>query len=882
MISFSSDIPVWISGGLAALAVLLVLLAGAPRRWRGWGTRPAARAAVAMLSLLALALLALAAAGPNWQSPRKQGRSHLAIVLDQSNSILRGQGGWAELVSTTAGWTERLVASIPQEELELIDAGITGVRGAATRHWSGALAELPAALRRLPTPDLGAPSTNLAAGLEQAAEILGRDASSGAVLLVSDGFQTEGDAVGAALRLATLGIAVHVRPRAGGGPAATIAAADLAERIEAGEETTARLLLATGEVGFDGQLRVVRNRGLAQDAGRLPAQHEALAVPVRLDPGQRAVVPLPFTFRGAGIQLVDFELLRDGQETLRRRVFVQVTATPRILAIGGAEWRQAIPESSALVQQWQMGTALDAATLANYDAVVINDVAATQLQRGDPATLATAVTENGLGLMLMNGAHTGRDPKGPSVLASYRGTPIDELLPVSSEPRSKSDEAPPVQLVLLIDTSGSMGDGFGGGNRLSKAKEIAAYLVANTLRPVDTLHLISFTSGAEHVVKGRSMDDAGKRAALDHLASLYADGLTKLDAALALVNNIDFDNCAVVILTDDGLDIPVGNRPECANYAFSIGNNSGGLSPLRNIAEVYIVDPSFSAGSIKLSIFDPKPRDHFFEEGSYTALAPRRGTLLLPMPALSLEGSAISYLRPGAELHAVRPRLTDPVLAYTSAGQGYTGYLATAIPAAWNRDAEGSAAVRAWIERLLPLASQDRYLFQVRDDGTALYVHIEITAEEGPLPRVDSLQGRVQMADGTEVGLTLERVPGVRSAFEGRITLPRREEVATSAFLVLTESGPDALRRSQRVALLVPPAGAISATFADEDNSTGTNESLLRAVVEAGSGVYEPEPAHALLTPLASQSEPTPLWPWLAVAAMVCFTAAVTVERLIR
>ena len=87
------------------------------------------------------------------------------------------------------------------------------------------------------------PGTNIASGLVSAGDAIEHAGGRGAVVLVSDGNETDGDGLAAAAQLAARGIAVHVLPIAAGAPALGILSANLPAYVDAGSETYVRGVL---------------------------------------------------------------------------------------------------------------------------------------------------------------------------------------------------------------------------------------------------------------------------------------------------------------------------------------------------------------------------------------------------------------------------------------------------------------------------------------------------------------------------------------------------------------------------------------------------------------------------------------------------------------
>src|SRR5262249_46306051 len=151
----------------------------------------------------------------------------------------------------------------------------------------------------------------------------------GAVLLVSDGNETDGDARAAAGLLAARGIAVHVLPVAGGPATLGLVSANLSPQVDAGSETFVR-----GGPGNEGSAAAEPSVELEQQAleGRTGADPRTAQRSVRIAGRQSAQFRTPIFFDRPGLQYVDVAVGAGGVSE-RRRLFTHVERSPRVLAL---------------------------------------------------------------------------------------------------------------------------------------------------------------------------------------------------------------------------------------------------------------------------------------------------------------------------------------------------------------------------------------------------------------------------------------------------------------------------------------------------------------------------------------------------------------------
>jgi hypothetical protein len=689
--------------------------------------------------------------------------------------------------------------------------------------------------------------------------------------LISDGNQTDGNALAAAKELAKQGIPVHVYPVTSRGPALSITAADLPRRTHAGVETFLRGVLMNGRT---------TNENAVLTLSRNPRQTNSVTrqKTIRIPGGQWARLRWPVVFEDCGLQFVDLNLAaEDGKEPHQRRFFTHVNRPPHILAVGGDNrWVSAIPGDAAEITQVSAEDFNPQIHLKNIDAIVIGSIPAHQFEPEALAALSETVQKNGVGLMLINGGHQGADDETETVLMSYNDTPVEELLPVKSGPRASTPDAPPRNVVILIDTSGSM-----TGRHLTMAKKITRHIVLNLLRAEDRLDLITFTTGAGHLIKSRLMDEQGKQETMDKLGQVSAGGGTDPNRALALVKNRKMSQCGLIFISD-GQFSHVTYRPDCRATVFAIGRRSVRRnSPLWKLADPFPVGPNFDPEAITIPYFDPNPRMKFFERGNFTPLSMERllpGSQRLPVPPLPLEGAAVSYLKEDAILNGVRPRLVDPVLAYGESGTGYVGVFTTEIPELWLNLEKGRQAIEAWISRVVAYMARERYDFKLEDRGDRIDLRISLVSKRGSIPRVTQLAADIRFRGEAPAAVSLRPDNLSPGTFLGQIRVERKNHTRRGVLWV-KESGPDALGRAQQVPIFIPPKGEVRPAPSVEEYSYGQNRALLQAIAQAGGGVFDPPRGTSFFRGIPAASRGKPLWSLFLAATVIFYLAAIAVRR---
>ncbi len=866
--------PIWPWSYIAALAAFVagvsMLLRGLldylkkNTLWLVLGGSKITRIAVLSLSLLVSILLAVAALNPIWTDKPARAHFHLQTLVDVSDSVLRSQGGWESLRQTSYQNILASIAATPQFIQQKCTAGITTFRDdsfeALTKH---PLKDLPEKFIKLDKNSFaGGQGTDIEQGLNAAATALESAGGQGAVLLISDGNEISGHALLTAQQLARQGIPIHVLPITSRSPAVAITDADLPRQTHVEAETFLRGLLLN---------RLDKNKIADLTTTTRTTR-------VTLEPDVWVRFRWPIQFDSFGLQFIDLALTPIGEKSLHsRRFFTYAKRPPRLLAIGGDNrWISAVSGDVAEIIPVPPEDLILPEDLKEIDAVVISGIPADTLPLQSMISIQQAIEKDGKGLLLINGNHQGADAETATVIMSYKNSPLAAVLPVVGGPRPVLDEPPPRQVVILMDTSGSM-----VGWKINKSIAIAKYIIQYLLRPKDRLDVITFTTGAGQLITDREMNDQGKQEALESIDRIQGGGGTDPQQALELIGNRQMSQCGMIFISDGEFEL-ISYRPDCRVTVFEIGGSTFSQSPaLKQLADPIPVPGDFDPKAITIPYFEPQKRNKFYEAQSFSPLAmgqhlPKH--LRLPVPTLQLDGSAVSYLREGAILIGVRPKLIDPVLAFKQVGLGFCGYFASALSGPWLKEKEGSSAISAWIGRLVPFMERDRYDFLIEDYGDSLDIRVSLVVKSGKLPDVTGMTGVIQFPGQETTGVALRADQTLPGTFQGEIRVDRKDR-PRHAFLVLRESGPDAIAREQRVPIMIPAKGSVNASPTAEAYSYGQNRTLLRQIAEAGGGMFNPPKGTPFFTNRPATQDGSPLWPLLSVIAVFCYLAAITLKR---
>lgn len=144
------------------------------------------------------------------------------------------------------------------------------------------------------------------------------------------------------------------------------------------------------------------------------------------------------------------------------------------------------------------------------------------------------------------------DARGAATLVAVAGDPDFTVRVRVTAPPLADDARPPLNLALVLDTSGSM-----DGAAIAAARDAARVLVGR-MAARDRVAIIAFHSRSEVVVPMTTLDDAGRQRALDAIAGLRATGTTDLGGGLAagldeLLRNRTGTGIDRMVLLSDGV-----------------------------------------------------------------------------------------------------------------------------------------------------------------------------------------------------------------------------------------------------------------------------------------------------------------------------------------
>ena len=209
--------------------------------------------------------------------------------------------------------------------------------------------------------------------------------------------------------------------------------------------------------------------------------------------------------------------------------YVRVSGAPKVLLVseGGTVSALLTAAGMAVTSIRPAEMPLTAEKYLPYDVTVLNNITVDAATEEQWTALDGAVRALGRGLCVLGGDQS-------YALGGYRGSTLEELLPVSMDVKNNA-QLPSLALLIAIDKSGSMTAGRFGTSRIQVAKE-AAIGALEVLTERDSLGVIGFDDAAKWVVPLQRVTDV---AALESMiGTLRADGGTAFYPPLYLAQGL--------------------------------------------------------------------------------------------------------------------------------------------------------------------------------------------------------------------------------------------------------------------------------------------------------------------------------------------------------
>jgi Ca-activated chloride channel homolog len=510
------------------------------------------------------------------------------------------------------------------------------------------------------------------------------------------------------------------------------------------------------------------------------------------------------------------------------------------------------------------------ADLQNYELVMLSNVPATALTQRQMEVVRTYVQDLGGGLIMLGGDQS-------FGLGGYYKTVIEEVLPVRSD-FEKEKEKPSLAMMLVIDKSGSM-----GGQKMELAKDAAKGAV-ELLGPNDKVGVIAFEGETYWVCE--IMSCANKSYILDRIASIEAGGGTRMYPAMeeaydALRNTVA--KLKHVIILTDGISEPgdfegitqsmVADRITVTTVGVGSDADKRLLEEIAQIGKgrFYFTE-------------DPTSVPQIFAKETVTASKsaineqPFLPQTVRPTPVLQgiefegapfLLGYVLTRPKPTCEFILATEK-GDPLLAWWRYGLGMT--------AAFTSDAKSR-----WAAEWLTWPGYSKFWAQVvrhtmrKGDARGMVVRVDHKARKATVS-LDAVDPVGRFLNQAETELTVID-PQLGNK---KLTMTQTAPGRYTAEFDTPHAGAYHLEISQKHQgkLLYRQSRGLAVGYPDELRLRPTNEELLKALAQASGGQYDPPPEAIFAATARTANRATPLWPWLVAAAALLFLADVALRRI--
>lgn len=855
MIRFSAPL-------LLAFGVPLVLLIA--YRLRRLPTEHAGlrRRAIQVAMVGAALCAALAVAG--LEVGRRVDRLAVVFALDRSRSVERpGEVGLGQA-------TEQLRRSI--ETMRPDDKAGVVVFGA-----SAASDLLPS-----PSPPIGQgratvprDATDIGAGIRRALADL-PDEHTGRIVIVSDGVETQGDALAAAAVAAGRGVVVDVLPiERAPRPEIAVERVRVPATARPGEPVEVRVITrATRETPV--RVRVTRGgHVLAEGQTTIAAGDDVLVM--------RDVAP------DAGVHRYDvlIEPVDEGADVARENneggSFMRVMGGSRALVLAGEPAHAgglvaAMREGGLEVElRDARGVPADLGELAGYDLIVLSDIESRVFSRDQLRAMASYVRDLGGGI-LMAGA---RDAFG---LGGYAYTPIEEALPATFDLRRRRDRLS-LAMIVAIDSSGSMSaEAVPGTTKLDLANEAAARS-AMLLSPADRVGVMHVDTEVSWTQPMTDVSDPAAVARACRGAQPGGGGILVDITMEAAYRTLRAERTQLkhFLLFSDGNDSEdmagtraqvrqaLGERITTSIVSMGAGPDTPELERLSRLGggRFYIVEDMTELPRIFTQETIEASRAALVEE-SFRAQAEAPGAATRGIDfsgAPALGGYSVVNARPRATV-LLRAADDDPLLAVWQHGIGRSAVFTTDVGAALGRpwlDWAGYSPLFSQLSRDLARAPErrDAQVSVVVRDGVG-HVRVEAVSEEGQYRNYLDLAGTVAAPGGRRIDVSLSQNGAGR--YEGTF-----DAATPGPYLVTVREEDTGLVGSAGV---VRPAG-------DELRGEGTDRARLAQIAALTGGVVRTDLAEVFRDRPPTTFSYAPTWPLLLAAAMCLLLLSVALRRLV-
>ena len=553
----------------------------------------------------------------------------------------------------------------------------------------------------------------------------------------------------------------------------------------------------------------------------------------------------------------------------RFRESIVVNGRPKVLYVEGRPQSARYFEAGLQMEGFAVTTTTpamvpaSASLLDSYDAVVLSDVARSSLSEQQMTALATYVRELGGGFILAAGETSYGDDGG------YSKTEIERVLPITFDAKRPHRS---VAMIVVLDKSGSM-----GGPDFAFTKE-AARAPLQLLDDTDRFGLVAFDSEFFWAVPFQNAENRNQMG--QAISAIVPGGETDiypaLEAAYAQLTNDSSEIKHVILLSDGhtGRDPFQSLVEKMAQAQITVSTVALGAAAdrdlLAKIAEwgkgrtYYVTDASHVP---QIFTYEAElTTGSTLRESSFTPVVKKKAPILKGVDfetAPDLLGYVVTKAKQKSEVLLESPR-EDPILARWQYGLGRTAAFTSDLKDKWAVNwLRWAGYAKFWSqlvrETMRPHDNSELDLRVVRD-GDQARITLEAIEKDGKFRNNGEFQLSVVRPDQSISNVALHQVaPG---SYEVRFPL---NQEGSYIFRVIGEK-----RGTSRT---------LAYSYPDEYHLLEPNTGLLRAISDETKGRFQPAAQDIFATNGETATVPMPLWPYLAVTALLLYLADIFLRR---
>jgi uncharacterized protein YegL len=757
----------------------------------------------------------------------------VVVLIDGSQSVRRT--GTAKLNEARAGIAEHLRQLSSEARPDAPWRGSVWSFGAVPTLITpdAALADLPASVIGAEIGPL-ASDTNLEAAVSVALQDIAKGSGAGAILLLSDGLQTRGSVRKAARLAQQVGVPIHVWSIGSDSPALGLLSHDLGPDQALGRDAVLRATVQGEGVlhwGVNGE----------------PEPSQQI-----IDVKTPAALRIPVMFAERGLNFMTLGFAASGQVARYEVAHTLVRGPARVLVYGTAPWVETVDPTTFLITRADPRDPVEPGT---FDAVVIDALAPAAFAPDMPQRLLDAAS-GGVGLFIVNGPLRGT-PEDMQRLSDWEDTALGPVLPVNSDPAEHVTQPPKRDILIIIDTSGSM-----GGDNIAVARA-AANRIIDSVRPQDSLVIVPFSTDAGRPFEADRSPPERILEARRFVDRLVVAGGTNMTAAINRARQLRGNNCALFIIGDGGYESgQITGSPICFTTAIGvqgallpgIDTNWGQQIPIRTAREL---------GNMTFKVFTPEPRLFFWQDGPLQSIPvdePSAFAMSIPVA-----GAALSYPRPEStdvSVMSVPPRA--PILAFRQdplQRSLVTGVFLGAVPVGLPAGKDGWAS--HVLSRLIGWDDPDLFGIEFQLNGEQVTLRVTFFGD-GPVP--PNIAATILLQDGGSVGLSMSP-PDRYGIFEGTGRIGLSNDTSRGILQLEPSDG-----KTQLIPLRLPQRMALRPESVSGDEAFGFGvDSVLLTDIMFETGGLDLRQSWPGIAQSSTSLPRYPIWPWLAGLASVLF-----------